>query len=100
MAAKIPWQWQVDAKTRFAVKEIMSIVADCGTGKTLAAIMIAQAKNMPNIVIAPVHGLCRQWERDIKETLGEGEDVWVYNKSEEHQRGDRYREEFDTWLKT
>jgi superfamily II DNA or RNA helicase len=98
--SKIPWKWQIAAVARFGMEKIMSIVADCGTGKTFAAIMIALAKMMPVIVIAPGHMLCEQWRDDIKDVLGDDADVWVYSKPEETKQGEYYKERFEKWLTT
>jgi superfamily II DNA or RNA helicase len=100
MSAKIPRTWQLAAKARFVAREIMALVADCGVGKTFAAILIALAKNMPVIVIAPTHRLCEQWKEEIEETLGDEADVWVYAKPDETKQGDYYRERFEAWLTT
>jgi superfamily II DNA or RNA helicase len=97
---KVPWAWQLAAKTRFAAQEIISLVVDCGCGKTFAAILIALAKMMPTVVIAPTHRLCEQWKEEIEETLGDEADVWVYSQPEETKQGDYYRERFETWLST
>jgi superfamily II DNA or RNA helicase len=95
---KVPWAWQIEAAAWGAAREIMSLVVDCGCGKTLAAIMIALKKALPVIVIAPTHTLCNQWKADIEEALGDGADVWVYNKNEETRKKDAYRERFTAWL--
>jgi superfamily II DNA or RNA helicase len=71
---------------------------DCGCGKTLAAIRIALAKKLPVIVITATHRLCEQWKNDILKDAGPDEDVWVYSRPEETRRGERYREDFETWL--
>jgi superfamily II DNA or RNA helicase len=97
---KIPWHWQLAAKTRCAAREVLSLVVDCGCGKTLAAIMIARAKMMPVIVIAPGHRLCDQWEKEVTEVLGEEADVWVYSRNEETKQGAYYQERFEQWLTT
>jgi superfamily II DNA or RNA helicase len=99
MAKKIPWAWQKEAVARFAKEKIAAIVAACGTGKTLAACLLAKEKNLPVIIIAPGHLLCSQWKEDIEEALGEDADVWVYNKPEETKQGDFYRERFAEWVK-
>ena len=95
---KVPWQWQLAAKARFAAAEIMSLVVDCGCGKTLAAILIAAAKAMPVIVIAPGHRLCEQWKNDLEQTLGAEADVWVYSRPEETKQDERYHQRFEQWL--
>jgi superfamily II DNA or RNA helicase len=83
---------------RFARSVYFSIVADCGVGKTLAAIRIALFKKMPVIVIAPTHRLCAQWKEAILKDAGPDEDVWVYSRPEETKQGDYYKEAFETWL--
>ena len=98
MTRSIPYAWQLQAAIQGAVKEIIALAVDCSCGKTLAAILIAEKKQMPNIIITPTHGLCNQWKNDLKEELGDEADVWVYNKNEETKRGDKYREEFTRWL--
>ena len=98
MNKKVPYAWQLEAAAKAAMKEIISLVCDCSTGKTLAAILIAVKKQMPTIVIAPTHSLCGQWKDDLMDELGEDADVWVYNKSEETKEGEKYRERFTNWL--
>jgi superfamily II DNA or RNA helicase len=93
---KVPWAWQLQA-VGWAARQIISLVVDCGCGKTLAAILIALAKNKQNIVIAPGHRLCSQWEESIKET-DNAADVWLYSKPEETKQGAAYQERFEKWL--
>ena len=96
VANKTPWAWQIKA-LELAVRNIISLVVDCGCGKTLAAIMIALVKKKPVIVIAPTHRLCDQWKRDIEESV-ENADVWLYSKPEETKQGIKYQERFEKWL--
>jgi superfamily II DNA or RNA helicase len=96
--AKKAYSWQNTALARFVRAAYFAIVADCGVGKTLAAIRIALAKKMPVIVIAPTHRLCEQWKNDILQNAGPDEEVWVYSRPEETKQGDYYREAFETWL--
>jgi superfamily II DNA or RNA helicase len=96
MSKKVPWAWQLQA-VGWAARQIISLVVDCGCGKTLAAILIALAKNKPVIVIAPGHRLCAQWKEAIEES-DEGADVWLYSKPEETKQGDYYKERFEMWL--
>jgi superfamily II DNA or RNA helicase len=92
---KQSYEWQNTALARFARAAYFAVVADCGCGKTLAAIRIALAKKMPVIVIAPTHRLCDQWKADILEDAGPDEEVWVFSKPEETKQGERY---FEEWL--
>jgi superfamily II DNA or RNA helicase len=96
--SKKAYNWQDTALTRFTRAVYFAIVADCGVGKTLAAIRIALAKKMPVIVIAPTHRLCEQWKNDILRDAGPDEEVWVYSRPEETKQGDYYRESFEAWL--
>jgi len=98
--SKVPYAWQLQAATLGAAREIIALIVDCGCGKTLAAILIAIAKQMPNIVIAPTHRLCEQWKNEIKEVEGDSADVWVYSKPEETKEGEKYKERFEKWLTT
>jgi superfamily II DNA or RNA helicase len=95
---KQPYNWHNTAVARFARAVYFAIVADCGVGKTFAAILIALAKQMPVIVIAPTHRLCEQWKRDILQDAGPDEEVWVYDRPTETEQGDYYRESFEKWL--
>jgi superfamily II DNA or RNA helicase len=95
---KKTYNWQNTAAARFVRAVYFAIVADCGCGKTLAAILIALAKKMPVIVIAPTHRLCEQWKNDILQDAGPDEDVWVYDKPTETKQGEYYREAFESWL--
>jgi len=95
-----PYKWQLQAAVVGAARKIISLVVDCGCGKTLAAILIAIEKQLPVVVIAPTHRLCEQWKKDIQEVLGEKADIWVYSKPEETKQGDYYQERFVEWLKT
>jgi superfamily II DNA or RNA helicase len=92
------YNWQDTALARFARAAYFAIVADCGCGKTLAAIRIALAKKMPVIVIAPTRRLCEQWRNDVLRDAGPDEEVWVYDKPAETKQGERYKEAFEKWL--
>jgi superfamily II DNA or RNA helicase len=96
---KTPYNWQRSAVMRCVRAAYFAIVADCGCGKTLAAIKIALGKMLPVIVIAPGRRLCEQWKNDILENAGPDEDVWLYAKPEETKQGEYYKERFEEWLK-
>jgi len=95
-----PYKWQLQAAAIGAARKIISLVVDCGCGKTLAAILIALEKKLPVIIIAPTHRLCEQWKNDIQEVLDAEADIWVYSKPEETKQGARYQERFEKWLTT
>jgi superfamily II DNA or RNA helicase len=91
------YRWQREAFGRFVRAVYFALIVDCGCGKTLAAIMIALAKGLPVVVIAPGHRLCAQWAREIRKASGD-EEVWVYDRNEEREGGEAYREKFEGWL--
>jgi superfamily II DNA or RNA helicase len=99
MASKAPYKWQESAFMRCVRAIYFGIVADCGCGKTLAAIKIAVGKMMPVIVIAPGHRLCDQWKDAIIENAGPDEEIWLYAKPEEAKQGEGYKERFERWLR-
>jgi superfamily II DNA or RNA helicase len=92
------YQWQKEALARFARAVYFALIVDCGCGKTLAAILIALAKQRPVVVIAPGHRLCAQWAREIREAAGEAESIWVYDRNEERRLGAYYDDKFETWI--
>jgi superfamily II DNA or RNA helicase len=95
---KQSYNWQNTAFARFARAAYFAIVADCGVGKTFAAMRIALTKKMPVIVIAPGHRLCGQWKDAILQDAGPNEEVWVYSKPEETAQSGQYKEKFEKWL--
>jgi superfamily II DNA or RNA helicase len=97
---KKTYKWQNTAVARFVRAAYFAIVADCGCGKTFAAIRIALAKQMPVIVIAPTHRLCEQWRGDVLQDAGPDESVWVYDRNEERKHGKQYQEAFEKWLQS
>ena len=70
------WKHQIQAKKRFSPAKFFALLFDCGTGKTRTAIRIAEEKELPVLVIAPKN-LCNQWRDQIKDLVGEEEDVLV-----------------------
>jgi superfamily II DNA or RNA helicase len=94
------YQWQNSAVARFVRMVFFTLAVDCGCGKTFAGIMIALAKRLPTVIIAPGHQLCSQWKRDLEAHAGPDASVWVYDRNEERKQGDCYKEEFERWLKT
>ncbi len=97
MTGKRLYAWQQKAIKRFKDSPFFAIVADCGLGKSLAAIHIALKKRLPVIVIAPGHTLCDQWAREIQE-VDETADIWVYRASDESADKTGYGARFAKWL--
>lgn len=67
------WNHQKYAIEKFKDRPFFGLLFDCGLGKTLTAIKIAEAKNRPVLIIAP-NVLCSQWEQEIKD---KGEADWT-----------------------
>lgn len=60
------WKHQQYALDKYADREFFGLLFSCGTGKTLAAIKIAEAKDRPVLIIAP-NTLCKQWAEEIED---------------------------------
>jgi superfamily II DNA or RNA helicase len=94
----IPYRWQNTALARFVRAAFFALICDCGCGKTLAALLIARAKQLPVIIIAPRHRLCAQWAEAVRECAGPDEDIWVYDRNEERTGGEAYARRYREWL--
>lgn len=94
------YTWQESAVRLFETAKRFCIWADCGCGKTLAAILIALKKALPVIIIAPGHTLCNQWKKELIETgAAEEKDVWVYDRNEERRQGAAYEAAYRAWVR-
>jgi superfamily II DNA or RNA helicase len=91
------YQWQEEALDLFAKAEFFALVADCGLGKTRAAIEIARRKSLPCLIITPGAALCGQWKEEILASDPDA-DVWVYNRQDEARLGEAYRDKLREWL--
>jgi hypothetical protein len=70
------WKHQEIALARYADKEYFGLLFDCGTGKTRTAVMIAEAKEMNNTVIAPKN-LRYQWLEALVSLGVDKDDIFV-----------------------
>lgn len=92
------YKWQKEAVKRFARERISAIIADCGTGKTLAGIRIAIAKRLPVLVIVPKN-VTGDWVEAIHEFAGPDEKIWNYDAPTEHKDPEEYARQFLAWLR-
>lgn len=67
------WKHQEYAINKYKDRPFFGLLFDCGLGKTVTAIKIAEAKERPVLIIAP-NVLCKQWEQEIKD---KGEKDWT-----------------------
>ena len=58
------WRHQQEALSRYAGAEYGGLLFDCGLGKTMTATRIAEAKELPVLIIAP-GVLCQQWADEL-----------------------------------
>ena len=65
MARKL-WKHQQYALDKYKDREYFGLLFPTGTGKTSTAIAIAEAKDMPVLIIAP-NALCKQWAEEIED---------------------------------
>lgn len=60
------WKHQQYALDKYKDREFFGLLFPCGTGKSLTAIKIAEAKDRPVLIIAP-NALCKQWAEEIED---------------------------------
>lgn len=60
------WNHQKYAIEKFKDRPYFGLLFDCGLGKTVTAIKIAEAKERPVLIIAP-NVLCKQWAEEIED---------------------------------
>lgn len=60
------WRHQQYALDKYKDREFFGLLFPCGTGKSLTAIKIAEAKDRPVLLIAP-NALCKQWAEEIED---------------------------------
>ena len=70
------WDCQEIAFKKFSKKPYFGLLFDCGVGKTITTLAIAEEKKMFNIVIAPKN-VIDEWLTAIEEELPDAE-VFVY----------------------
>lgn len=58
------WQHQQYSLEKYKDKEYFGLLFPTGTGKTLTACRIAEAKDRPVLIIAP-NALCKQWADEL-----------------------------------
>ena len=63
MAKKL-WKHQQYAFEKYKNREYFGLLFPTGTGKTLTACHIAEAKDRPVLIIAP-NALCKQWADEL-----------------------------------
>ena len=63
MAKKL-WRHQQYAFEKYKDREYFGLLFPTGTGKTLTACRIAEAKDRPVLIIAP-NALCKQWADEL-----------------------------------
>lgn len=69
MAKKL-WKHQQYSLDKYKDREYFGLLFPTGTGKTLTASRIAEAKDLPVLIIAP-NALCKQWADEL---TNKGED--------------------------
>ena len=67
------WNHQKYAIEKFKDRPFFGLLFDCGLGKTVTAIKIAEEKERPVLIIAP-NVLCKQWAEEIAD---KGEKEWT-----------------------
>ena len=68
--SKTLWKHQQYSLEKYKDRESFGLLFPTGTGKTLTASRIAEAKDLPVLIIAP-NALCKQWADEL---TNKGED--------------------------
>ena len=68
--SKTLWKHQKYAYEKYKDREYFGLLFPTGTGKTLTACRIAEAKDMPVLIIAP-NALCKQWADELTDKSDE-----------------------------
>ena len=58
------WKHQAYSIEKYKDRPYFGLIFDMGLGKTLTATRIAEAKEMPVLIIAP-NALCNQWAEEL-----------------------------------
>lgn len=66
------WKHQEYAVEKYKNRKFFGLLFDCGLGKTITTIKIAEEKEKPVLIITP-NALCQQWKEEIEE---KGEKDW------------------------
>jgi len=95
---KEPYKWQLEARRRFKDAIAFMLNICCGGGKSLAATMIAQDKQMPVLIIAPKN-LCEEtWRTELLENGVAEEDIFVFDQPTYSKNKEAYERSFEQWL--
>jgi superfamily II DNA or RNA helicase len=89
------WKHQDIALERYKGSEYFGLLFDCGTGKTRTTIKIAEAKELPVLIIAP-NNLCKQWKEAIEEHGRGGDTVFVFQNDKKNTK--KHQKAFDAFL--
>lgn len=86
------WKHQEYAVKKFKDRPFFGLLFDCGLGKTVTAIKIAEAKDRPVLIIAP-NVLCRQWKEEIEKYQEEPWETVVCTSKTKHTK--KFRGDFE-----
>ena len=85
------WNHQKYAIEKFKNRPFFGLLFDCGLGKTVTAIKIAEAKERPVLIIAP-NVLCKQWAEEIDDKKEKDWDTVVCTSKTKNTK--RFKEAF------
>ena len=93
------WKHQQYALDMYKDKDFFGLLFPCGTGKTNTAIAIAEAKDIPVLVIAP-NALCEQWAESLadKEQTDKNWEVVVCTSKTKNTK--KFKKALDNLLET
>ena len=90
------WKHQEYALKKYKDREFFGLLFDCGIGKSLSAIAIAEEKERPVIIIAP-NVLCNQWKDEIENKKEKDWEVKVITSKTKKEKN--FKEDFEKFCK-
>lgn len=91
------WKHQEYAINKYKDRRFFGLLFDCGLGKTITTIKIAEEKDLPVLIIAP-NVLCNQWAEEIEDKGEKDWDVLVCTSKTKNTR--KFKEKLDSLCDT
>lgn len=91
------WKHQEYAINKYKDRRFFGLLFDCGLGKTITTIKIAEEKDLPVLIIAP-NVLCNQWAEEIEDKGEKDWDVLVCTSKTKNTK--KFKEKLDSLCDT
>lgn len=88
------WKHQAFALKKYKDRQFFGLLFPCGTGKSRAAIALAEEKEMPVLIIAPA-ALCGQWKEALEDKKNTNKDWEVVMCTSRTKTTKKFRKSFE-----